>query len=127
MNLLAAQLKVNLRPLWSPTADALAVLSKRFGDVVWDLLFEQLKVASLGQPPDPSPDWMSEEEGDHDPISEMEKTWRDPSAHKLRSSVAKRLLGNAASYAVVRVSANSISSCSSHTNRFLGPSSRGTF
>jgi hypothetical protein len=37
-----AQLKVNLRPLWSPAAAALSSLSQRFGVVVWKLLFDEV-------------------------------------------------------------------------------------
>ncbi|KAJ4499575.1 hypothetical protein C8R41DRAFT_915316 [Lentinula lateritia] len=44
---LTAQLKVNLRPVWSPAATALFDLSQRFGDVVWSVLFTELKTLSL--------------------------------------------------------------------------------
>jgi len=37
--LLTVQLKVNLRLLWSAGAEALASLSLRFGDIVWELMF----------------------------------------------------------------------------------------
>lgn len=40
---LIVQLKVNLRPLWSPAAAALASHSQRFGDVVWKLSFEEVQ------------------------------------------------------------------------------------
>ena len=99
-----AQLKVNLRPLWGPAAEALAVVAERFGDITWSLLFEQLKAASLDQLSEPALSWMSVDDGDQDTISEQERSWRDPSAHKLRSSVGKRLNGNAATIAIVRVS-----------------------
>ena len=39
-----AQLKVNLRPLWSPAAGALAQMAQRFGDEVWSLAFAELKM-----------------------------------------------------------------------------------
>ena len=104
IHIYTAQLKVNLRPLWSPTADALSAVSERFGDTTWNLLFEELKAASIGQMSEPSPDWMHIDDSDGDTISETERTWRDPSAHKLRSSVAKRLRGNAARHAIVKVS-----------------------
>ena len=43
---LTAQLKVNLRPLWSPAASALSSLSSRFGDLVWGLLFQEVQNAA---------------------------------------------------------------------------------
>ncbi|EKM53530.1 uncharacterized protein PHACADRAFT_98717 [Phanerochaete carnosa HHB-10118-sp] len=99
---LIAQLKVNLRPLWVPTSEALAAIAERFGDLTWNLLFEQLKAASLNQLSEPSPAWMSVDDSDQDTIFEQERSWRDPSAHKLRSSVAKRLHGNAAKIIIVQ-------------------------
>ncbi|KDR69878.1 hypothetical protein GALMADRAFT_255731 [Galerina marginata CBS 339.88] len=100
---LIAQLKVNLRPLWSPAAAALGSLGQRFGDLVWRLLFEELKQATLDVPNhsisasestsslEPNQDsgeggYSDADIADSDPWEE-EKTWRDPSAHKLRSIV----------------------------------------
>lgn len=89
-----AQLKVNLRPLWSPAAGALSSLSERFGDLVWSLLFHELR--SLGQDQDvgSSPNWMDNEQenptDENDPWEE-ERSWRDPSAHKFRGVVVKWL------------------------------------
>lgn len=93
-----AQLKVNLRPLWSPTTTALASLSERFGDVVWRLLFDELKGLYLNVKPNDTtiPSWMDNDTEDqrngnaNDPW-EDERTWRDPSAHKLREIVVKWL------------------------------------
>ncbi|KAL0573671.1 U3 snoRNP protein [Marasmius crinis-equi] len=86
---LTAQLKVNLRPLWSPAAKALESTSRRFGDTVWVLLFEELKKVVEGSDAiskGPSVDWDMEElaggGADDDPW-EDERSWRDPSAHKL--------------------------------------------
>ncbi|KAH9921372.1 armadillo-type protein [Amylocystis lapponica] len=82
---LIAQLKVNLRPLWSSASEALSALSGRFGDLVWRLVFEEVQVASAASPARVRPEWMTEEsEAESDPISEDERTWRDPSAHKMR-------------------------------------------
>ena len=105
----AAQLKVNLRPLWKPTAEALAVLSGRFGDLTWQLVFEELhKICDSEEGMSPQPAWMSQpSDDDLDPISEEEKTWRDPSAHKLRSLVALWLRGDAAYRSIVKVSYSS--------------------
>ncbi|KAF8901183.1 armadillo-type protein, partial [Gymnopilus junonius] len=97
---LISQLKVNLRPLWSPAAAALAALSARFGELVWRLLFDELrKVTGDGEMGEGAgagiggrgQEGERMEEGvddllDSDPWEE-ERTWRDPSAHKLRSIV----------------------------------------
>jgi U3 small nucleolar RNA-associated protein 20 len=98
-----AQLKVSLRPLWSPTGEAIAAVSERFGDVSWGLLFDQVKAASLSQVSESLPLWMTLDDSNEDTVSEEERSWRDPSAHKFRSSVAKRLHRNAARYAIVQV------------------------
>ncbi|TCD65551.1 U3 snoRNP protein [Steccherinum ochraceum] len=100
---LIAQLKINLRPLWKPAAEALATLSQRFGDQIWKLIFEEVRQASEGESSYSSPSWMSDlPDGDLDPISEDEKTWRDPSAHKLRSSITLWTRGSAAERAIVQ-------------------------
>ncbi|THV05319.1 hypothetical protein K435DRAFT_120793 [Dendrothele bispora CBS 962.96] len=89
---LIAQLKVNLRPIWSPAATAISILSQRFGDLAWDLLFRELKAASenLGTTADHSLNEDPSEDstnGSLDDPWEEERSWRDPSAHKLRSAV----------------------------------------
>jgi len=97
-----AQLKVNLRPLWSPAAAALASLSQRFGDVVWKLLFEEVEKFTCVTSPSSRLEMAESEqnltdsasndertrdkENDEDPWEE-ERSWRDPSAHNLRSVV----------------------------------------
>lgn len=91
-----AQLKVNLRPLWSPAAAALASLSQRFGDVVWKLFFEEVEKFACVTSSSPQTEAAqnpaesaSNEEGstNSDDPWEDERSWRDPSAHKLRSVV----------------------------------------
>lgn len=87
-----AQLKVNLRPLWSPAAGALASLSQRFGDVVWGLLFDELRMIGQGQQHEVVPQWLEsaqETDGSMDDPWEEEKSWRDPSAHNIRSAVVR--------------------------------------
>ena len=93
-----AQLKVNLRPLWSPAAVALASLSQRFGDVVWKLLFEEVQRFTCVTPSSTRPEAAEsgqnlvastsngDKVNDDDPWEE-ERSWRDPSAHSLRSVV----------------------------------------
>ena len=95
---LISQLKVNLRPLWSPAAAALASLAQRFGDLVWRLLFEELQKMSVVETIGTSESQSSvereqepngesgEDDGEDDPWEE-ERTWRDPSSHKLRGVV----------------------------------------
>ncbi len=91
---LIAQLKVNLRPLWSPAASALSSLGQRFGDLVWKLLFEEVCKATIGELSgsgmDDSQLRDKDEEitkqSDDDPWEE-ERSWRDPSAHNVRRAV----------------------------------------
>ncbi|KAJ7707727.1 armadillo-type protein [Mycena rosella] len=95
---LVAQLKINLRPLWSPAAGALAQMSQRFGDEVWRLVFQELQALYSASPPGDDVEMKQasfedeEETGDEekDPWEE-ERTWRDPSSHKLRGVVSKWL------------------------------------
>ncbi|KAG6860769.1 hypothetical protein C0995_007801 [Termitomyces sp. Mi166 len=90
---LIAQLKVNLRPIWSPAAGALGTLSERFGDLVWELLFQQVRELESGHDlGNAGKDEDAEQEGgaDDDPWEE-ERSWRDPAAHKLRSAVLRWL------------------------------------
>ena len=91
-----AQLKVNLRPLWSPAATALASLSQRFGDVVWKLLFEEVQkftcVTSSSIQPEVAESERNfvasnEDKENADDQWEEERSWRDPSAHNLRSVI----------------------------------------
>ncbi|KAJ6531776.1 armadillo-type protein [Mycena capillaripes] len=92
---LVAQLKVNLRPLWSPAAGALAQMAQRFGDEIWRMIFQELQ--TLYSPSSSTDDVQKEqmdeaETGDDDKdLQEEERTWRDPSAHKLRGAVGKWL------------------------------------
>ncbi|EAU91851.2 U3 snoRNP protein Utp20 [Coprinopsis cinerea okayama7 len=86
---LIAQLKVNLRPLWSPAIAAIGSLAQRFGDLVWQLLFAELRSVTSSDSSErkvsnggvSDAEQMSDE--DVDPWEE-ERSWRDPSAHKLR-------------------------------------------
>jgi len=108
-SLFVAQLKVNLRPLWSPAAEALASLSHRFGDLLWGLIFSELRAVSRIQGIDRStPSWMvgpsAEAEDTDDEINEEERTWRDPSAHKLRSAVGKWMREDHRRQEIIRVS-----------------------
>jgi U3 small nucleolar RNA-associated protein 20 len=99
-----AQLKVNLRPLWSSAIEALASLSQRFGNVVWSLVFTELQTSSVNQDIDPSRTESGQAEDDIErDHREEERSWRDPSAHKLRSAVVKWLHGDRTQFLRVSV------------------------
>ncbi|KAG6840218.1 hypothetical protein C0991_008139 [Blastosporella zonata] len=83
---LIAQLKVNLRPVWSPAAGALGVLSERFGDLLWELLFQEVQGLSSEQESSKADGMRDSAEKKDDPWEE-ERSWRDPSSHKLRGVV----------------------------------------
>ena len=86
---LSGQLKVNLRPVWSPATGALSLISERFGDLVWRLLFWELRAVSEGRGGEFRPEWMGEGDDGMKDDWEEERSWRDPSAHKLREVVAR--------------------------------------
>lgn len=69
-------------------------MSERFGDVVWSLIFSEIQrgedVDVTGQHRQ-SDGIQVDEENDGDDIWEEERSWRDPSAHKLRVALAKWL------------------------------------
>jgi U3 small nucleolar RNA-associated protein 20 len=81
------QLKVNIRLLWSPAAEALASLAHHFGDIVWGLMFWELQAMHSGGVDHGIPSWLDSEGGEEwvndDEVVEEERTWRDSSAHKL--------------------------------------------
>ena len=100
----SAQLKVNLRPLWTPAAAALSTLSNRFGDLVWTLLFQELQDTSspaVGKVADPA--WAKDCADDGDDIWEEERSWRDPSAHKVRTVLSKWLQHSSAKRSIIQV------------------------
>ncbi|KAF4598878.1 U3 snoRNP protein [Pleurotus pulmonarius] len=89
---LLAQLKVNLRPLWSPATGALATLSDKFGSQIWAILLEELtSLVSTTNDTRESPGENQNESEADDPSDpwEEEKMWRDPSAHKMRGVMAQ--------------------------------------
>ncbi|KAI6100638.1 armadillo-type protein [Pisolithus sp. B1] len=100
-----AQLKVNLRPLWSPAAEALSSLAKRLGDPIWNVIWEELvesssKLSSSNVTEDNDskfvPPWLTAKENqthghrDNDTWEE-ERSWRDGAAHSVRGAVAEWL------------------------------------
>ncbi|KAG8220545.1 armadillo-type protein [Butyriboletus roseoflavus] len=90
---LISQLKVNLRPLWSPAAEALSSLAKRFGDSVWVCLFDELREITKVAKARGLPEWLNkniEQDACDDPWEE-ERTWRDGAAHKMRNVISSWL------------------------------------
>jgi U3 small nucleolar RNA-associated protein 20 len=71
--------------VWIPAIKALGVLSQRFGDTVWNLSFDELEAAVHRK--------LTQDMGSIDHLDgpeltmESERSWRDPSAAKLRSAV----------------------------------------
>ena len=86
-----AQLKVGLRPVWAPAARALEKFSEQSGELVWTIMFEELQEVLRTSSGGGVPEWMKDAavEGDLDEVRESERSWRDPSAHKVRSALAK--------------------------------------
>ncbi|KAF8131840.1 armadillo-type protein [Boletus edulis] len=90
---LISQLKVNLRPLWSPAAEALSSLAKRFGDTVWECLFDELQTVTIADKTSGLPEWLNENIGQdvNDDLREEERTWRDGAAHRMRTVISSWL------------------------------------
>ncbi|KDQ13943.1 hypothetical protein BOTBODRAFT_33064 [Botryobasidium botryosum FD-172 SS1] len=86
---LISQLKVNLRPLWTPTCEALGALSKRFPEKVWELVFAEVQKAAKGDVAllgASLPEWdVPSDAGDGDGGMEVEseKTWRCPNVARV--------------------------------------------
>lgn len=98
-----AQLKVNLRPVWSPAAEALSQLSERFDNEVWNIMFQEVQwIVDPTTASSWNPEWMSELSAEDD-VWEEERSWRDPSAHKLRITTAKWMRGSSARESIVQV------------------------
>lgn len=69
-------------------------------------MFDELRLISTDGGDEKQPEWAQAEDEDGDTINEDEKTWRDPSAHKLRSALAKWLSEGSARRALINVSFN---------------------
>ena len=101
----SAQLKINLRPVWSPAAEALRELSDRFDSEVWNILFQELQwsMRSSNSVAAPSnPDWMSSIAREDD-VWEEERSWRDPSAHKIRTTTIQWMSDSSSRDTIVQV------------------------
>ncbi len=89
---LVAQLKVGLRPVWLVTAHALEKLSERCGEIVWRVMFGELKAVTALSSVDSVPNWakdIGDGASNAGEVRESERSWRDPSAHKICNAVAK--------------------------------------
>ncbi|KLO12558.1 hypothetical protein SCHPADRAFT_853762 [Schizopora paradoxa] len=85
---LLGQVKVNLRPIWSPSGEALASFAERFPETLWPIVVKE--IASFKEGKEAShPLWADESLTDSSDAEtkEEERTWRDPSAFKLRSHI----------------------------------------
>lgn len=105
---MVAQFKIGLRPVWLPTAQALEKLSERCEEVVWRIVFGELKAVVSSSSVEDVPDWMKDagdEDSDADDVRESERSWRDPSAHKIRSTLAQWCGDNAFRLRLIRVCA----------------------
>jgi U3 small nucleolar RNA-associated protein 20 len=104
---LVAQLKVGLRPVWLPTAHTLEKLSGRCGETVWRVMFEELRAVIDLSNVDSVPDWTKDSNGagNADEVRESERSWRDPSAHKIRSALANWCVDDTFRMLLIRVGA----------------------
>ncbi|KAG1788657.1 armadillo-type protein [Suillus plorans] len=87
---LVSQLKVNLRPIWSPASQALSSLAQKFGDVVWNIIFSELQ---RPQGANQIPDWLTATKDGQNVMDpwEEERSWRDPTAHRVRGAAVSWL------------------------------------
>ncbi|TDL22984.1 hypothetical protein BD410DRAFT_769374 [Rickenella mellea] len=91
---LLGQLKVNLRPLWNAAAQSISTFSIASSETVWPLILQEIqwtcspaatdviKAKSSWHPVGDSPS-----EAVADDPREEERSWRDPSAYKIRVAV----------------------------------------
>src|SRR6266852_2999310 len=89
---LVAQLKVGLHPVWLPTAHALETLSERCGEIVWRVMFGELKAVIALSTVDSVPDWVKDTcigAGNAEEWRESERSWRDTSAHKICNALTR--------------------------------------
>jgi U3 small nucleolar RNA-associated protein 20 len=67
-------------------------MAQRFGDEIWRMVFQELQTLYSNSPPRDDVQLEQIDDGDEDEEPrEEERTWRDPSAYKLRSVVGKWL------------------------------------
>lgn len=103
---LVAQLKVGLRPVWLPTAHALETLSERCGEIVWRVMFGELKAVTALSSVDSVPIWandMGTGVGNAEEWRESERSWRDPSAHKICNALSKWCMDGTFRVLLIRV------------------------
>jgi len=105
---LIAQLKVNLRPLWTPTAEAIGTISRRFGEILWSVLFEELQAVRQEDYLKRAAGWLSDvhdedDDANLDDITEDERSWRDPSAHKVRINLVRWTSDNTTHREIIKV------------------------
>jgi U3 small nucleolar RNA-associated protein 20 len=105
---LVAQLKVGLRPVWLPTVHTLEKLSERCGEILWRVLFGELKAVIDQSGVDCVLDWTkdicngAENAGE---VPESERSWRDPSAHRICNALAEWCVDGTFRMLLIRVCA----------------------
>lgn len=73
------------------------------------MLFTELQSAFINSAPMLQTSWSDMEEEEFDTVNEEERTWRDPSAHKMRLAVGKWMRGDVARRAIREVCSSSSS------------------
>ena len=106
-DLYLGQLKVNLRPVWGSTADAVANLAQRFPDVVWENTFSELKTIDEQNSYFAMPPW-SKNASREEEIKETERSWRDPSFYKLRKIINQWMDDTECERSIIEVSTSHI-------------------
>lgn len=85
---LLGQLKVNLRPIWTPSIQALKCLSDTHEEILWGMLIGELRTLVDGLDTSAVQSLLHKRES-HDETAESERSWRDPSSFKLRVLIRK--------------------------------------
>ena len=86
---LLGQLKVNLQSIWAPSVTALKLLADNYEDTVWNTILVELSRSVDEQEHFLTPTWLVSRKDIIDEIKESERTWQDPSGHKLRVTIAR--------------------------------------
>jgi U3 small nucleolar RNA-associated protein 20 len=101
--------------LWAPAADALSQLARRFDDLAWNLLFEEVQAVAVGMEKELRPDWMLvKADEDCEDVRDEERSWRDPSAFKMRSALRTWCAKDTVRVEIVKVSVYSVLWVSAH-------------
>lgn len=86
---LLGQLKVNLQSVWAPSSRALKFLVENYEDTVWNNILAEVRKLVDGAECFLVPTWSGLRKDIDDEVKESERTWQDPSGHKLRITIAR--------------------------------------